>query len=143
MPESGSEPRVVLYFAEWCGHCKRFKPEWEILKTELKKKGISFAEYEDSKDEAVMQSAGVNGYPTIRIDGKDYNGDRSSVAILAYLSSDKKDDMDKKYQQCGGARQGFTPRPMKGGSKQKDEYYKIKYLKYKAKYMRLRSELGI
>ncbi len=142
------EPRVILYFAEWCGHCKTFKPEWKKLMQELDKKGIKYKEYEDSRDEAIIQSAGVKGYPTIKIDGQEYNGNRTADAILEYLFSDSKDEIGKKYDQCGGGNKkfGFTLRPMKGGSKesaQKDEYYKIKYLKYKAKYMLLRDELGI
>ncbi|QKF94309.1 thioredoxin [Fadolivirus algeromassiliense] len=142
MPES--EPRVILYFADWCGHCKKFKPEWNKLKIELKNMNISFAEYKDGTDDAVIQSAGIRGFPTIRIDGKEYNGDRSIDAILSYLTSDKKGELDMKYQQCGGgARFGFSPISMRGGKGKSDEYYKIKYLKYKAKYMKLRSELGI
>jgi glutaredoxin len=142
------EPRVILYFAEWCGHCKTFKPEWKKLMQELDKKGIKYKDYEDSRDEAIIQSAGVKGYPTIKIDGKEYNGTRTAIAIMEYLFSDSKDEISKKYDQCGGGNKkfGVTLRSMDGGSKegkQKDEYYKIKYLKYKAKYMLLRSELGI
>ena len=29
--------KITLYHADWCGHCKRFKPTWEALKGVFKK----------------------------------------------------------------------------------------------------------
>ena len=25
-------PLMIIYYAEWCGHCQRLKPEWKKLK---------------------------------------------------------------------------------------------------------------
>ena len=31
-------PIMIIYFAEWCGHCKRMKPVWEELSKKLEGK---------------------------------------------------------------------------------------------------------
>ena len=33
-----SDIKVILFSADWCGHCKKFKPDWEKLKKKLRKK---------------------------------------------------------------------------------------------------------
>lgn len=140
-----SKARVILYSAPWCGHCISFKPEWEKLTEKLKNESISFQHYEEGKDNAEIEQAKVKGYPTIMIDDKEYNGLRTVDAIMAFVKGDNKgsDKMGGKYKQCGGAKQGFSLRAQGGGRAKNDEYYKIKYLKYKAKYMKVRSELGV
>ena len=39
---SSNDVKVILYYAEWCGHCQRFKPEWAKLKEELEKRKSEF-----------------------------------------------------------------------------------------------------
>ena len=79
--------KITLYYADWCGHCRRFKPTWEALKNVFKKNNVEYVEYEDSKHEGIIQNAGVEGFPTIRITNNkgeeyDYNGERSADGIL-------------------------------------------------------------
>lgn len=113
-------PNITLYYAEWCGHCQRFKPEWERLKKTAKDKypSITVEDYEQGKNPEVMRKAGINGYPTIKVNGKEYNGKRNAEEILKTALSEQK-----------------------GGSRN-DEYYKKKYIKYKAKYFELLSNLN-
>ncbi len=160
------DKRVILYFADWCGHCTRFKPEWEILKKMLRSKGVSCAEYEADADRNVIPST-VTGYPTIIVDGVPYRGERSAAAIMALLGeNDAKKGTDsptyklsptgdsisggsKKFQQCGEVRKGKHVKGkrhnLQGGrandmEDNDEEYYKMKYYKYKAKYMKLRND---
>lgn len=129
--------RVDLYHANWCGHCVQFQPEWEKLKRQLEAKygKGTWREYEESANKMEIEQARVKGYPTIRISGgsteKDYIGERTADAIMNYVDkmltgkSDNKGEM--KYKQCGGGRN-------------QSNYYEAKYLKYKAKYMKLKSQ---
>ena len=144
--------KVELFYAEWCGHCQKFKPEWEKLKKMAGGNGIQCIEYESEKDAQKMEEENIQGFPTIKISvgGKcqEYHGERTAEEILMAIK-DPKVKNDGKFKQCGGAKQGFTPRKMnikehsKGWYKDKDEeYYKLKYFKYKAKYMKKRSELS-
>lgn len=112
---------VNLYYANWCGHCQKFKPEWEALKTKLDDLGITHNEYEDGQNKDEINAAKVKGFPTIRIktdeDLIEYNGPRTAPDILNFM--------------------GISPAGNKsqtGGSSE----YKGKYMKYKAKYLTLK-----
>ncbi len=60
---------IVLYYADWCGHCVRFKPEWNQFKKRLmaskEHKGCEVAEVEQSHLSHVPV-ANVQGFPTIK-----------------------------------------------------------------------------
>jgi hypothetical protein len=102
--------------------------------------GIKTAAYEQSANPAKVKEAGVNGFPTIRltVDGKtsDYNGERTVDSIIGAVSGQSggyyQYDQSGQY---GGQRGGKVILD----DDEDDEYYKMKYLKYKAKYLKLRS----
>lgn len=90
--ETNNKIQICLYFAEWCGHCKNFKPTWNLLKNKYKRnKNYEFIDYDctnsnvgDPRDKNM-----VEGFPTIIIEknGKRirYEGDRSMSAIEKIL----------------------------------------------------------
>ena len=81
--------KITLYHAKWCGHCKNFIPQWNALTKTLEKNNISYADFEDSRDADVINSANIIGFPTIRITKDnheyEYNGDRTVDGILNEL----------------------------------------------------------
>jgi len=129
---------VKLFYADWCGHCHSFKPEWNKLKKMAGK--IKTEEYEAGNNE-IMEANNINGYPTIKIfkrgNSEEYRGERTADAILSYINSQRGGGdgngscNDPDANQCGGGKYKKTPRMSE------NEYYKMKYLKYKAKYMHL------
>lgn len=133
-----SVKEVILYHANWCGHCKKFLPIWEELKQNFK--NIKFTDFEESKDEKIMEEENITGYPTIKIDGKVYEGSRDYDSLAAIMEGKTPQKNMSGPNQCGGA---CSISYRKKNIKDEDEYYKIKYLKYKAKYMQKRDELGI
>jgi len=98
---------AILYYANWCPHCVNFKPTWNKLKEDLSTQ-VTFKEYEDGNNKAQIAAANIQAYPTIKINGKEYLGDRSYNALKSFLSG-----------QSGGSRNNFYE----------------KYLKYKHKYI--------
>jgi thioredoxin-like negative regulator of GroEL len=95
---------VVLYYAEWCGHCTTFKPTWDELANKCKDK-MNFAKIEQSnfnkKELGYNPSENIEGYPTIylRKNGKDveqYSGERSLEALEQYIDSNVSSDKKKK-----------------------------------------------
>ena len=122
--------QITLYHAKWCGHCTTFMPVWNDLKSTLKENNISYKSYEDGANKAEIEKAGVNGFPTVRItvDGKtsDYDGPRNKRSILQAIGIASSKEVQYGTQSGGG---GTT------------DYYH-KYMKYKAKYVKLQEQFG-
>jgi len=106
-------------YANWCGHCKALKPEWEKLKNHLKdNKNISFheVESEDSDKEHRLnefskktkrgEKISIRGFPMIlRFENgemTEYNGERSAGKLAKWVT---------KHKLSGGKR--ITKRPKK------------------------------
>lgn len=94
----------TLFYANWCGWCKNFRPEWNKLKQNIsqingKYKGVSITchEFEDSQLKSIggakIRNKDIRGYPTIKItlnvNGKKYEGEyegkRTANDILHYM----------------------------------------------------------
>lgn len=57
--------RLILYYADYCGHCKNFLPTWKQLKEGKDLPGIIFDEYDCVAQQNVCSSNGITGYPTM------------------------------------------------------------------------------
>jgi thiol-disulfide isomerase/thioredoxin len=67
---------LMLFYVDWCPHCKTAKPEWNALKEEYDGKTINgyvviFEEYnctdENSDIEDLINKYKIEGYPTIKL----------------------------------------------------------------------------
>ena len=63
---------ITLYFADWCGACKMYIPEWNRLKNIIQKDypNISTVEINCEKNKDVCFAKKILGYPTISIKKK-------------------------------------------------------------------------
>ena len=73
---SNKTATLMLFYVDWCPHCKTAKPEWESLKSEYDGKNINgytitFVEYNctnESEDVSqLMDKYNIEGYPTIKL----------------------------------------------------------------------------
>jgi thiol-disulfide isomerase/thioredoxin len=88
-----NEPlKFSLYHVKWCGHCKTTKPEFDKLVNDDRYKTINGKtiiyekiDCEESPDRA--EKAGVEGYPTIKLNDKIYEGERTVEGFLTFLKS--------------------------------------------------------
>jgi thiol-disulfide isomerase/thioredoxin len=146
----GETKKIFFYYANWCGHCNSFKPEWKKIKDQIDGLAdplISYAEYEDGANPKIMENEGIRGYPTIKMKfgnkTMEYNGPRNAESIMGVLrntvSGDEANDdaSDHSGGQCGGGQYG--------GKKSKyltRHELKIKYMKYKTKHLKQLAELN-
>jgi hypothetical protein len=106
----------------------------KIVKTLGKKTAVS---YEADQNPREIEKANVMGFPTIKISKNgntyDYKGSRTYDAIIHEMNS------NSKLKMSGGAK-----KQKKSSKKKKNELdgdlSELKYLKYKAKYMHLKSQ---
>lgn len=59
---------IVLFYANWCGHCKNIKPKYEAASVQMKKKNISgmLAALDAAKESETSSKFGVKGFPTLK-----------------------------------------------------------------------------
>ncbi|XP_041987353.1 protein disulfide-isomerase A5 [Aricia agestis] len=65
---SKAEHALVVFYAPWCGHCKRIKPEFEKAATKIKNEKINgiLAAVDATKEPDLAARFGVKGYPTLK-----------------------------------------------------------------------------
>ena len=58
---------LVMFYAPWCGHCKRMKPEYIKAAATMQEKGIlgKLAAVDTTVERALGQRFEIQGFPTI------------------------------------------------------------------------------
>ena len=80
---------LTLFYADWCGHCKKMKPEWDKFKNG--KYGSNCKEYESSELTSEMsEKYNIQGYPTILLLKEDeviqkYDGGREQIDFEEFI----------------------------------------------------------
>ena len=83
---------LVMFYAPWCGHCKRMKPEYSAAALQLAADGspIKIGKVDATQENDLAAKFGVRGYPTLKffVNGEaiDFNGPREKAGILKWLA---------------------------------------------------------
>ena len=92
--ENSSEPTLVLFYAPWCGHCKKLEPVYNQFQQSYSGPAKVVSVNCDENKE-IAQQHGIKGFPTIRLyrngmsnasDFDEYSGERTLGGLTSYLS---------------------------------------------------------
>lgn len=73
---SNNEAEIILFFVDWCPHCKTSKPEWDLFKEENNGKFINGYKLivsdrncteETPEIQNLINTYNIEGYPTIKL----------------------------------------------------------------------------
>jgi thiol-disulfide isomerase/thioredoxin len=80
-------PSIVLFYKDWCGHCKQFKPVWNEFTKITDKKYINVLMTDDDK---IIKNNNVDGFPTVKFfkDGESdvYSGERTVSGLSDFVN---------------------------------------------------------
>ncbi len=82
---------LVMFYAPWCGHCKKLKPEYKAAAQALAEQGseMKLGKVDATEETGLGSRFEVQGYPTLKFfiggDAIEYNGPREKDGILNWL----------------------------------------------------------
>ena len=80
---------LVMFYAPWCGHCKKFKPELEKAAAILRKENLIVAKVDATVEKNLASKYGVRGYPTVKFFKNgvaiEYTGGRKESDVLNWV----------------------------------------------------------
>jgi thiol-disulfide isomerase/thioredoxin len=83
----GNKTKVILFKANWCGHCKSFKPIWDIVTKQYD--NLDFIVYDFEADSKEITNYDISGFPTIIVekdgDTFEYKDERNADSFNNFL----------------------------------------------------------
>lgn len=94
--ETDGKSVFIKFFAPWCGHCKKLKPDWDKLMEEFSSSATQLvADVDCTADgKPLCDENGVKGYPTLKwgdpSDLQDYAGGRTLDDLKKHVEENLK-----------------------------------------------------
>ena len=109
---------MVLYYAEWCGHCNAMKPEWEKFITKMKNPSVNSSNVKiaDVKSDFITDLKNkpeIAGFPTIKMysNGKevaDFKDDRVVENMVKFAQSNSNTKNTKSIEEVKSVKEAVV-----------------------------------
>ena len=80
---------LVLFYAPWCGHCKKFHPEYEKAAAVLRKENLYLAKVDATVEKKLAEKFEIQGFPTVKLFIKgqpiEYTGGRKDSEVINWM----------------------------------------------------------
>ena len=80
---------LVLFYAPWCGHCKKFHPEYEKAAAVLRKENLYLAKVDATVEKKLAEKFEIQGFPTVKLFIKgqpiEYTGGRKESEVINWM----------------------------------------------------------
>ena len=87
---SSVNKELLLFKANWCGHCKNFMPIWDKVSKDSNI-NIKFTTYDSDQNKSEIANYNISGFPTImyKVNNKliEYNGSRDETSLREFITS--------------------------------------------------------
>lgn len=96
------DPHFVMFYAPWCGYCKKAMPDWDSMGDSYS--GVKIAKVNCDENPDVAKKHGVKSYPTIKFlpnglddpsGSKEYDEERTKANFLKFISRTVQGDPDR------------------------------------------------
>ncbi|KAK3580221.1 hypothetical protein CHS0354_012748 [Potamilus streckersoni] len=103
-----AKKHFVMFFAPWCGHCKRLAPTWEDLAKlyNTEDSDVTIAKVDCTVDTKVCVDQQVRGYPTVKFFNMElnnkvvlYRGNRDLDSLQKFVMDELAKEEDKKEEE--------------------------------------------
>lgn len=87
-------PVLIMFYAPWCGFCKKLKPDYSAAATELKNSGYVLAAMDVNRPEnsKIRKMFNITGFPTIiyfenGVQKSIYEGENNKDGIVSFMKN--------------------------------------------------------
>ena len=82
--DSITKDTVLIFYAPWCGHCKRSMGEFKEAMMQGNGK-VMLINSDDPESKDLVEKYGISGFPTImKASGEKYTGPRDAKSIIKF-----------------------------------------------------------
>jgi len=94
-------PTLMLFHADWCGHCVRLMPTFDKFSSAVNKEKINIVKLNADNNASAVKSFNVEGFPTILLSEPKsrkfitYNGNRTLTDLIKFVNDNTNIDITK------------------------------------------------